>query len=274
MSKVKTVFIAHAISGDVAGNLEKVAKICKAIHSTTILPVFPSFTWRQYLGQDDAKTIYLAGLVNEEYFRRFMIDELWLYGSTLSSGMQKEIKLAISYDIPVIAKTKAMKTLLQRFFEIEKKNAEPGSFFEKTSFSTGQTFLVDDIGGGNVENFWIKPSDIVADSTDFLERRSFFQGAFGQAEAERTAYLICKFFKEQGNCWYPETLKRLDGYVVEHEPDLNGFCENFSDGQYGELTSDNKIIFMNLFIERCAGFRGINETERSHVQNVFELTSK
>ncbi len=99
----KTVFIAHQISGDVDGNIKKVIAICKLIHSTNIIPVFPSFTWRQYLPENDA-TKYHAGLVNDEYFRRGMVDEVWLYGPRITEGMLKEINLAISYGIPVVAK--------------------------------------------------------------------------------------------------------------------------------------------------------------------------
>jgi hypothetical protein len=109
----KTVFIAHQISGDVEGNIKKVIAICKVLHLRNILPVFPSFTWRQYL-PDNAQTKYYAGLVNDEYFRRRMIDEVWLYGNKLSEGMLKEINLAISYGIPVVPKNKFMKEELKR----------------------------------------------------------------------------------------------------------------------------------------------------------------
>ncbi len=107
----KTVFIAHAISGDVESNIKKVIQICKAIHSEEIIPVFPSFTWRQYLPENDS-TKYRAGLVNHEYFRRGMIDEVWLYGPKITEGMLKEINLAISYEIPVIPKNKVLKEQL------------------------------------------------------------------------------------------------------------------------------------------------------------------
>lgn len=108
----KTIFIAHAISGDVAGNIQKVIKICKAIHSASTIPVFPSFTWRQYLPENDS-TKYYAGLVNDEYFARGMIDEVWLYGPRITEGMLKEINLAISYEIPVIPKNKILKKALE-----------------------------------------------------------------------------------------------------------------------------------------------------------------
>lgn len=105
---IKTVFIAHQISGDTESNIKKVIAICKAIHKNNILPVFPSFTWRQYLPENDS-TKYYAGLVNDEYFRRGMIDEVWLYGPKVSAGMLKEIDLAVSYGIPVIPKSYSLR---------------------------------------------------------------------------------------------------------------------------------------------------------------------
>lgn len=104
----KTVFIAHQISGDIEGNIKRVIEICRLIHSAHIIPVFPSFTWRQYL-TDGEQTKRLAGLVNEEYFRRGMVDEVWLYGPKITEGMLKEINLAISYNIPVIPKNVFMR---------------------------------------------------------------------------------------------------------------------------------------------------------------------
>ena len=37
----KTVFIAHPISGDAAGNAKKVLDICRRIHTQDIVPVAP-----------------------------------------------------------------------------------------------------------------------------------------------------------------------------------------------------------------------------------------
>ncbi len=107
----KTVFIAHQISGDVEANIRKVIALCKFIHSPSILPIFPSFTWRQYLPANET-TKYWAGLVNDEYFKRGMVDEIWLYGKKLSAGMIKVIDLAISYGIRVVPKNVFMKKAL------------------------------------------------------------------------------------------------------------------------------------------------------------------
>lgn len=98
------IFVAHPMSGDIDGNTKKVIAICKSIHSEEIIPVFPSLTWRQYLaGHPNFQN--LAAAVNEEYFRRGLVDEIWLYGDRLSDGMEREVILAMECHIPVIPKT-------------------------------------------------------------------------------------------------------------------------------------------------------------------------
>jgi hypothetical protein len=99
----KTIFIAHPISGDVENNLKKVMDICKEIHTVDTIPIFPSSLWRNYLPVGDV-TKHWAGLVNDEYFKRGMVDEVWVYGEIITEGMKKEIDLAYAYEIPVIFK--------------------------------------------------------------------------------------------------------------------------------------------------------------------------
>ncbi len=103
MTHPKTVFIAHPISGNEEENLRKVLEICKELNSQGIIPIFPPHSWRQYM-EPGTDSKYWSGLVNEEYFRRGMVDEVWLYGETISDGMKKEIRLAVSYGIPIIPK--------------------------------------------------------------------------------------------------------------------------------------------------------------------------
>jgi pimeloyl-ACP methyl ester carboxylesterase len=108
LRKRKMVFIAHPISGDVEANIEKVIEICCEIHSNTIIPVFPSLLWRQYIGDNGHFTPNekkLLKQVNEELFGRKGIDEVWYYGDTLSSGMKDEVELALKNGIPNIGKT-------------------------------------------------------------------------------------------------------------------------------------------------------------------------
>lgn len=107
MSKI--VFIGHAISGDPVGNRQKVLDICRELQSPDIMPTAPYAFLLDYLEEKDWPVGQLAV---DEYFRRRFVDELWLYGTRISDGMRKEIKLAYDCGIPVLAKTPETKAAL------------------------------------------------------------------------------------------------------------------------------------------------------------------
>ena len=109
----KTVFIAHSMSGDIEGNTLKVVKICRRIHSSEIIPVFPSFTTRRYLTPAPADR-QLAETHIREYFKRRFIDELWLYGRRITEGMWREVRTAREQGVLVVAKTASTKRILDR----------------------------------------------------------------------------------------------------------------------------------------------------------------
>jgi hypothetical protein len=111
----KTVFVAHEISGDIAGNIKKVIAICRVLHLKGIIPIFPSFIWRQYFTGITPEEKVLIGKVNEEYFGREMIDEVWIYGPRLSDGIKEEIRLAVKNGVTVIAKSVQLKEKLKEY---------------------------------------------------------------------------------------------------------------------------------------------------------------
>lgn len=102
----KTVFIAHPIAGDVKGNMKKVLAICQMVHRKNIIPVAPYLVALQYLNDEVVEDRALGTEANLECFHRRFIDELWLYGNRISSGMKEEIELARIYKIPIIPKTR------------------------------------------------------------------------------------------------------------------------------------------------------------------------
>ena len=101
----KTVFIGHPIGGDVKGNAEKVLKICAEVHTRDIIPVAPYLISLQYLNDEVTEDRELGMEANHECFRRRYVDELWLFGDRISSGMQQEVLLAKEMSIPIIPKT-------------------------------------------------------------------------------------------------------------------------------------------------------------------------
>lgn len=108
----KTIaYIAHPVQGDVAGNIEKILAIVKDINFmyADVVPFVPyladlmalddSVPEERARGISNGTTILKSGLVNE----------LWLYGRKITTGMKAEIALAWDHNIPIIARDPAMK---------------------------------------------------------------------------------------------------------------------------------------------------------------------
>ncbi|MCX6738806.1 MAG: DUF4406 domain-containing protein [Candidatus Parcubacteria bacterium] len=114
MKTKKTIFVAHPISGDIQGNVEKILKICKEIHNETTVPVAPYLMSLRYLDDGESEERNLGVGANLETFHRGYIDELWLFGDTISPGMKEEVDPALSLGIPVVAKTEGTENSLQK----------------------------------------------------------------------------------------------------------------------------------------------------------------
>lgn len=99
---MKTVYIAHPIAGDVAGNITKVLDILKRETTRDVCPVAPYLVALQYLNDGDDEQRALGMEMNEEFFRRKFVDELWCYG--FSAGVRREIELASETGIPIVLK--------------------------------------------------------------------------------------------------------------------------------------------------------------------------
>lgn len=111
---MKTVFIGHPIGGDIKGNAQKVLKICAEVHTKDVIPVAPYLISLQYLNDEVIEDRELGMEANHECFRRRYVDELWLFGDRISSGMQKEVQLAKEMGIPVVPKTEGTRRDLEQ----------------------------------------------------------------------------------------------------------------------------------------------------------------
>ena len=102
---MKIIFISHPIAGDVKNNIAKIISICASIHTAEIFPVAPYLLTLEYLrdevGEERALGIE-SGLV---YLRRGHVDEVWLFGEKITSGMRQEIMAARETSILVVPKT-------------------------------------------------------------------------------------------------------------------------------------------------------------------------
>ena len=108
---MKTVYPAHPIGGDVENNVKLIRKIVRMLHFTPgIMPVAPYMVDVQGVLDDDIPSERAMGLATAtEYFKRGMIDEVWLYGPRISNGMRAEVLFAWDIGIPVRAITSETK---------------------------------------------------------------------------------------------------------------------------------------------------------------------
>jgi len=92
---MKTIYIAHAISGDLEGNIKKVLNIVRHLNITMpeILPFAPYIVDLQCLDDNIPKERERGLKNNAHYFNSGFIDELWIYGH-ITNGIWEEIELA------------------------------------------------------------------------------------------------------------------------------------------------------------------------------------
>ncbi len=109
MNEKKLVFIGHPIAGDIEGNIKKVLNVCIKVHTKEIIPVAPYLVSLQYLNDEIHEDRALGVEANLECFHRGYVDELWLFGDRISSGMEQEIKLAQELSIPIVPQTEDTK---------------------------------------------------------------------------------------------------------------------------------------------------------------------
>src|ERR1017187_8730873 len=117
---MKVVYIAHPISGDIKGNLEKIRLIVREINLTEpdIVPFAPY--WLDCFALDDnIPAERERGIKNDhELFERRFIDKLWLFGDKISNGMEAEIVKAWKFGIPIIPKTTETRDDFRKMMEI------------------------------------------------------------------------------------------------------------------------------------------------------------
>lgn len=102
--KQKRIFICHPIKGDIPGNVKKVCDIIKHIATTQpdTVPIAPYITYLQALDDNDPRQRAIGLSYCLSYIDPRHIDELHVYGDTISEGMLGEIKKAERLKIPVV----------------------------------------------------------------------------------------------------------------------------------------------------------------------------
>lgn len=104
-NKMRIVYIAHPIGGDIENNLASLRRIIRSINSyeTHTVPFCPYYADVVSLNDNDPAQ-RARGLKNdiEILSRAGMVDELRLYGPTISPGMRLEIETAHYMGIPIV----------------------------------------------------------------------------------------------------------------------------------------------------------------------------
>lgn len=124
---MKIVYIAHPIGGNEEANLRAIRNIVKMInyHEPDTVPFVPyyadvvsmsdSIPWERQRGiKNDIEILSRKGIV----------DELRLYGPTISAGMRLEIIAALNNKIPVVSTTDSLHTELEHIKSYAFKTGE------------------------------------------------------------------------------------------------------------------------------------------------------
>jgi hypothetical protein len=101
---MKIAYIAHKISGDIEANLTDLRRIIRAINIEypDVVPFCPYYVDIVSL-DDNVPAERERGIANDtELICRGFIDEVWLTGDSISTGMKSEADMAAIFGIPVI----------------------------------------------------------------------------------------------------------------------------------------------------------------------------
>ena len=107
MNKLKSVYIAHPLRGNIQGNIEKVTSICKSIIANgEVVPFSPihAFGFMSVDGDQSQVMGYCLELLSK-------VDELWVFGDwSESEGCYTEVAFAFHNKIPIQFMDQRVKT--------------------------------------------------------------------------------------------------------------------------------------------------------------------
>lgn len=93
------VYIASPFAGDIENNVEAAKEYCRAAMEEGVTPVAPHLIYPQFLDDSDPAQRSMGLNAGLELLSR--CDELWVCGSEVSSGMQREIQFAKALGLPI-----------------------------------------------------------------------------------------------------------------------------------------------------------------------------
>lgn len=92
------IYVAHPHSDDVAGNVERVRAICRAVVDEGHVPIAPHLFLPAFVDETTERDLALR-LCTELVGG---CEALWFYGTRITPGMEREISAAQALGIPVV----------------------------------------------------------------------------------------------------------------------------------------------------------------------------
>jgi dienelactone hydrolase len=92
------IYVAHPYSDDVAGNVERVRAICRAVVEEGHVPIAPHLFLPAFVDETTERDLALRLCIELVS----CCDALWFHGTRISPGMEREISAAQALGIPVV----------------------------------------------------------------------------------------------------------------------------------------------------------------------------
>ena len=97
---MKLVFICSPYRGDVESNLARAHRYCLFATKSEVVPLAPHTIFTQWLDDNDKEEREAGIYLGLELLTR--CDEVWIFGSKLTEGMEKEIAMASKLGKPML----------------------------------------------------------------------------------------------------------------------------------------------------------------------------
>ncbi len=92
------VFICSPYAGDVARNTENALRYCRTAYARGFLPIAPHLYFPRFLNDNDSEEREDGLFMGRVLLTK--CSEIWVFGSTISSGMAKELEKAEARKMP------------------------------------------------------------------------------------------------------------------------------------------------------------------------------
>ena len=93
---MKLVFVCSPYSGDVEKNAQNAQRFCRYVVDSGHIPIAPHLLFPQFMDEETEREEAMVRSI--ELLKR--CDWVWIFGDKLTSGMNREIGVAIYEEIP------------------------------------------------------------------------------------------------------------------------------------------------------------------------------